>query len=141
MCSLILIDIAPLGKAQASGTTVSRLIMLQDTTWTKSGSPYTFQGLVGVAEGVTLTLEAGVTVNIGTYCLTINGTLKAQRTNVDPIHINAVDSAFAALVLNVFDSSNGTSSIIENAVVSTYSLQAYSGSPIFRNDFLTGSTM
>ena len=35
-----------------------------DTTWGTSGSPYTVTGNVLVANGVTLTIEAGVTVKV-----------------------------------------------------------------------------
>ena len=44
-----------------SQTDVSGAIS-SDTTWGTSGSPYTVTGNVLVASGVTLTIEAGVTV-------------------------------------------------------------------------------
>ncbi len=127
-------------KAQGSGTNVPSYIISQDTTWNLAGSPYTLTGPVGVATGVTLTIDAGVTVNIGTYCLTVNGTLMAQGTNNNPIYINAVSSVYASLVLNAIDSSNETGSggIIENAIISTIGLQVYGGSPQFENDVISG---
>jgi hypothetical protein len=45
-----------------------------DTTWTQANSPYTLTGIVQVRSGVTLTIQPGVTVNLGTYSLQVNGT-------------------------------------------------------------------
>jgi len=64
---------AHFGAAQ-SGTNVNGIIS-SNTTWTKTGSPYIFTGPVGVAEGVTLTIDPGVTVNLGSYYIIVNGTL------------------------------------------------------------------
>jgi len=123
-----------------SGTDVSSQIITSDTTWTQTGSPYTFQGPVAVATGITLTLDPGVTVNIGTYCLTVNGTLNSQGTNANPVHINAVDTGYATLVLNAIGDSSaiGSGGIIENTVFSTLGVQVYGGNPEFENDWLTG---
>lgn len=49
-----------------------------DTTWTQANSPYTLTGIVQVRSGVTLTIQPGVTVNLGTYSLQVNGTLVAM---------------------------------------------------------------
>ena len=52
--------------------------LTSDVTWTKANSPYNFTGTVFVASGVTLTIEPGVTVNLGNYFLHVNGTLIAK---------------------------------------------------------------
>ncbi|MCW4000787.1 MAG: hypothetical protein NWE93_11155 [Candidatus Bathyarchaeota archaeon] len=60
-------------------------LITQDTTWRLSDSPVKFTGHVGVASGVTLTIEPGVTVDLNEYYLQVNGTLKAQGTSSNPI--------------------------------------------------------
>ena len=60
-------------------------VISQDTTWTKANSPYNLPGNVLVSKGVTLTIEAGVTVNFYRYSMQVNGTLKVQGTNVDNV--------------------------------------------------------
>jgi parallel beta-helix repeat protein len=64
-------------------------IINSDTTWTKSSSPYTFTGPVGIAEGVTLTIEPGVTINLGLFTLEVNGTLNAKGTPTDKVIFNS----------------------------------------------------
>src|SRR5258705_8004046 len=51
----------------------------QDTQWTLSGSPYTLTGTVGIINGVTLTVDAGVQIN-GNYDLLIKGVLAINGT-------------------------------------------------------------
>ena len=63
-------------------------IIYSDTTWTKANSPYTLKGPVAVSQGVTLTIEPGTTVNLGSYYIQVNGTLTAIGSSSDPIHIN-----------------------------------------------------
>ena len=52
----------PFGLAQ-SGTNVSGIIS-SDTTWTQANSPYNLTGNVQVNNGVSLTIEAGITVTL-----------------------------------------------------------------------------
>lgn len=68
-----------------SGTKVSSQIITQDTTWTQAGSPYTLDGPVGIAQGATLTIAPGVTVNLGAFYLEVNGTLDAKGTTANQI--------------------------------------------------------
>jgi len=65
-------------------TTVNGTIT-QDTTWTKNGSPYNIASNLFIAEGATLTIEPGVTVNLGSYYLYVNGTLNARGSVNDKI--------------------------------------------------------
>jgi len=54
----------------------------QDTTWTQANSPYATLGNIIVQEGVTLTIEPGVTVQFDSgHSLTIEGTLIARGTD------------------------------------------------------------
>lgn len=85
--------------AQAA-TPVSGVIS-RDMTWTAAGSPYVFVGAVGVAEGVTLTIDGGVTVELGLYRLEVNGSLNAQGTPQHRIIINS--TAFNEDILLLHD--------------------------------------
>ena len=71
LCGLLLHDCA-------HATYVYSQTITGNTTWTLQNSPYFLQGNVVVNKGVTLTIKPGVTVNFGSYQLTIAGTLKAQ---------------------------------------------------------------
>jgi len=107
------------GAAQ-SGTNVSYIIS-QDSTWTPAGSPYTLTGNTLVYQGVTLTIEPGVTVNLGSYYIEVNGTLSAMGTPPDKITFNGGQITFTS-------SSNGWSEqtdsgcLIENANIDQTSI-------------------
>ena len=72
--------------------TVGGLLLLEDvqadtyingtlnvnTTWTSANSPYTLTGDIIIDNGVTLTVQPGVTVNCGSYKIYINGALTHQ---------------------------------------------------------------
>jgi hypothetical protein len=63
-------------------------IIAADTTWTKANSPYVLTGPTAVGEGVTLTIEAGTTVNLKNYYIQVSGTLIARGTSSEQIYIN-----------------------------------------------------
>jgi hypothetical protein len=56
-----------------------------DIIWTKADSPYILNGNVLVNNGVTLTIEPGVTVNFVGYYIEVNGTLVAKGSSFNPI--------------------------------------------------------
>jgi len=129
----------------SSGTDVSGIIA-SDATWTQVNSPYSLTGPVGVSEGATLTIEAGVTVNLNSYYLQVNGTLYARGSSTDPIYINGgingVDSSgytlypitFTPLSTN-WNEQTATSCIIENVVLSSTSIFISSSPKICNNSF------
>ena len=84
---LILVSTVHFGSAQ-SGLVVT---INSDTTWTKENSPIVFSGPVVISTGVTLTINAGVTVNLNGYPLFVNGTLKAIGSASDKIQISGGD--------------------------------------------------
>ena len=77
------------GSAQTPTEVIG--IISSDATWTKTNSPYTLTGPVGIAKDVTLTIEPGVTVNLGSFYLEVNGTLNAQGTPTDKIVFTSND--------------------------------------------------
>jgi hypothetical protein len=56
-------------------------ILTSDTTWTTAQSPIQLTSSVCVGRGVTLTIEPGVTVDLGQYYILVNGTLNAKGTS------------------------------------------------------------
>lgn len=115
-----------------SGTNANG-ILTRDTLWSKVNSPYTLTGPVAVAEGVTLTIEPGVSVQFSNHYLQVNGTLVAKGTNSNNI---IFENANGAITFNpssgAWNEQTKTGSIVENAIVGCY-LYIY-GSPKIFND-------
>jgi hypothetical protein len=74
-------------------------VISSDTMWTKAHSPYDLTGPLLVSEGVTLTVDAGVTVNLNGYEMRVNGTLVVVGSSSEQVHFN--DG-----LINVTESSN-----------------------------------
>lgn len=137
-----LVGTAPLGIAQNS-TSVNG-ILNSDTTWTKANSPYILTGLVGVASGVTLTIEPGVIVNLGEYSLQVGGTLQARggsgANNITFISKTAAYGNIAFMNGSVgWDDQKRSGSIIENAILSSTSISMNNVSPKIFNSTITGN--
>ena len=141
--SIILFSDAHFGTAQ-SDTNVSGIIT-SDTTWTQANSPYTFTGPVAVNAGVTLTIQAGVTVNIGGYYLQVNGTLYARGSDSNRIYFNSNTNAVnnAVCVISFTSSSINwneqiaTGSIIENSVLTSIPINIENSSPKINDNIIT----
>ncbi len=91
-------------------------ILDSNTAWTKGNSPYMLTGPILVNSGVTLTIEPGVTVNLGSYYIQVNGTLNAIGTTKDNIHFNGGGGTLPGAIAFTSYSPNGCSTI-ENAVI------------------------
>jgi hypothetical protein len=117
ICGLLLVGNFSFKTAQAS--TPENGEITQNTTWTKTNSPYTFTGLVSVAQGVTLTIDPGVTVNLGSYDLEVKGTLSAQGTASEKIFFNSDGE-------NILLPSNNPTIKFENAVLDQTSIDGQS---------------
>lgn len=138
----------PFGLAEI-GTNVSGIVS-SNTTWNQAGSPYILTGNLGVKEGVILTIEQGVTVNINNYFIQVNGTLNARGSSSNPINFNGGRIIFTATSQNWTEDKN-SGSIIENANINSaiqtfsspkitaskvYSILMIEGSPLITNNVL-----
>jgi parallel beta-helix repeat protein len=151
--SLIAVYFMSFGLAQ-SGTNESGVIT-SDTTWTQAGSPYNLVGNISVSSDVTLTIGAGVTVNLNDFYMTIYGGLVAKGTSTNKIQINGISGTcpfmpppapnpypftyginFTELSVG-YNAQSGSGSIIENAIINSTTL-ALESSPQINNDIING---
>ena len=109
---LILVFAANFGVVQASAD-VSGIIG-SDTTWTKASSPEALIGNMLVNNGVTLTIGAGVTVNLNDYYIMVNGTLRARGSGADKIQFNGGQITFTDYSSG-WNEQTDSGCIIENA--------------------------
>ena len=125
------------GTVQAS-TNVTGIIS-SNATWLKANSPYTLTGNVLVNNDVTLTIEAGATVNLNSYYIMVNGTLRARGSIADRIHINGLmGEIMFTQYSNGWNEQTGSGSIIENAVLTQISLDINATSPKINNNSING---
>jgi hypothetical protein len=126
------------GTVHASTNVIG--IITSDSTWTKAGSPYTLTGPVGVSNGVTLIIEAGTTVNLNNYYITVNGTLRAVGNNADKIQINGGEIVFSQSSSS-WNEQTGSGSIIENAILTSDStaIEIWNMSPKINRNSIVGS--
>jgi hypothetical protein len=118
IASIVFSSLLFLEPAQA--VSVSGIIS-QDTTWTRENSPYMLTDDVVVSNGVTLTIQPGVTVLVGDHVLQIYGTLKAQGTS-DTVIVFSTSNPNAKIVFTDstdWDEQTGAGCIIENVFSST----------------------
>ncbi len=112
--SMVLFGMVNFSTAQ-SGTNISGIIA-SDTTWNQANSPYTLTGNVLVNNGVTLTIQAGTIVNLGSYYIEVNGTLQAIGNSANLITFNGGQITFTQYSTN-WTESTGTGCIIQNATI------------------------
>ncbi len=94
-------------------------VISQDTVWTKANSPYTLTAKTLVSNGVTLTIEPGVTVEMnGEVYLQIDGTLNARGTSNEKINFNGGQLKFTEKCTH-WNEQTQTGCIIENAVINS----------------------
>jgi len=116
-------------------TTVNGTIST-DTTWTRANSPYTLTNDVSVSNGVTLTIESGVTVNIGSHQLLVYGILNARGTTDRIVFLGN-----SGLIM--FSSETGWNEqasygcIIDNAYFSSIAMVINGGYPKISNNYFT----
>jgi len=113
ICGLILASFSLAGAVRGSTFTG---VISSDTTWTKAHSPYNLTGTVTVDNGVTLTIEAGATVDLNGYSLQVNGILRAIGSSTDGIQFNSGKIVFSSSSAG-WDEQSGSGSIIEKAII------------------------
>ena len=96
----------------APGTKIGTMILSQNTTWRKSESPFYLEGRAHVTEGVTLTIEPGVTIIGNGGRITFEGTIKAEGTSSDKI-------SFELTTAGIFESQSRTGRLIVRHAVIT----------------------
>jgi hypothetical protein len=112
---IMVIGFALAGTIQVSAEAPGVIIIIDsDTTWTKADSPHIFTGPVLVEQGVTLTIEAGSTVDLNGYELRVNGTLRAIGTSRNRIQFKNGTINFTEYS-NPWNEETGSGSIIQFA--------------------------
>ncbi len=120
--------------------------------WTISQSPVNFNGTVTVASGVTLTIDPGVTVNLGMYSLLVYGTLIAQgnsssqivfaaTVNVNSGNLTLQNNLVVPIIFSSLNAVTSSGSIIQNAILDGVYLAIDGASPEIDNclfNFATG---
>jgi parallel beta-helix repeat protein len=118
---LLLVNMLRIGAAQTSTEVIG--IISSDTRWTKVNSPYILTGPVKVNNSVTLTIEAGATVNLNSYYIQVEGTLEARGSSADQIHFNSGSIKFTDSS-NDWNEQTGTGCIIENAMLNSVEISS-----------------
>jgi hypothetical protein len=101
--------------AEAPGVIV---VIGSDVVWARADSPYVLTGPVFVANGATLTIEAGVEVDLDGYYITVNGTLVAVGTSSERIQITTCEKIEFTEFSSGWDEQTSSGSIIRSANVS-----------------------
>ena len=112
-------------------------IISSDTTWTQANSPYTLTGNVLVDNGVTLTIQPDVTVNLGSYYILVNGTLVAKGTANNLIHFNGGSITFSGFSASWNEQTNA-GCIVENAIFSSTSVTSDTSAKISKSSLNAG---
>lgn len=116
-----LVAASSLQSALEQASTYVGGIISQDTTWATSGGPYTLANDTFVNQGVTLTIQPGVIVNLRSHDLGVNGTLVAIGTSNNPVQFNSGALSFTP-DCNGYNKQTGSGCIIENGILNATTL-------------------
>jgi hypothetical protein len=111
LTSIVFIATFGFGQTDVSGTISS------NTTWDVSGSPYTITANTVIMDGVTLTIEAGVTVLFSqdVYLRALSGaTLIAQGTEADSIYFTVTNTSTVTNTEGIEFASGAVGSTVQN---------------------------
>jgi len=134
---LVLVGTANFSSVRASEEVMG--VMSSNTTWTAANSPYTLTGNILVNNGVTLTIEAGTTVNLNTLYIMVNGTLIARGNTSGKICFQTGQYAGQIIFADYstdWNEQTGSGSIIDNAFLNRTEITINGGSPKISNNLL-----
>lgn len=148
-CTLLIVTLLASGLlfvGNSHATTIEGQVT-SNTEWTVAESPIIFNGTVTVNSGVTLTIDPGVTVDLGVNPLVIDGTLIARGTQNNQINFasnsgsgNGATGYEVPIVPIYFSASstpwvdsNQSGSIIQYAVLNGVPVQISMSSPKIDN--------
>lgn len=107
-------------------------VINSDTVWIKESSPYELKGPVLVSDGITLTIEPGITVNLNGHYLQVEGTLSAIGISSDQIFFNDGTIRFTTLSRD-WNEQEVSGCIIQNSDLSNCQIDI-SNSPKIHNN-------
>lgn len=116
-----------------------------DTIWTRANSPYILTDNIFVNMNAKLTIEAGVTVNLGIYQLQVDGTLIAKGATSDRIvflgssSINNYQIVFYTSSAP-WNEQTGSGCIIDNAILTSVRIVLNNASPKISNTYFSGGS-
>jgi len=139
------ISVTPTPTACSTSTSVNG-ILAETTVWRMECSPYRITGNILVAQGISLTIEAGTIISYtGGYFIQVDGTLMAQGTVEEPIRF---EPGGGGIIFT--DSSTDYTAATESGSVISYALLRNSSGPaitinsasplIVHNQFIGNST-
>jgi hypothetical protein len=164
-CGLVLG--CPLRVGTVYASTEVRGIIDSNTTWRKADSPFTLTGPILVDKGVTLVVEAGVTVDLTGYYIRVDGTLFARGSVSDKIYFSGGGSEppnwsimFTATSAD-WSEQGGSGCVLENVVLDSahtgvsiedaapriygnvitayYAVDVFRGSPVISHNVINGA--
>lgn len=121
-----------------ASTTVGGVIS-EDATWTFENSPYLLVDDVIVAQGVTLTIEPGVIINLDFWSLRVDGTLCAIGNETKRIRIYTRERPLTSCTSRIYFSESSINCVIKYAEVDIYGGGGYGirgGSPTISNNVM-----
>jgi parallel beta-helix repeat protein len=129
------------GVSLAQNSTPVGGILSSNVTWSKANNPYTLTSPLTVANGVTLTIEPGITVTFNGYTIQVNGVLNARGTSQNPIIFSSDPQGsgnieFSSSSTN-WDAQTGKGCIIEYATLNAVSVAVDGSSPLLNHDTIT----
>jgi hypothetical protein len=118
-------------------TTEVKGVIDSDTVWTKANSPYTITGNLLVTQGVTLTIEAGTTINLNSFYIMVNGTLAAKGSSTNQITFQGAKFNNGEIIFTEFSTGfsqqTGSGSIMDNAFFNYAVINIEGSSPVISN--------
>lgn len=110
-----------------------------NTTWTSGDGPYTLTDDIFINNGITLTVQPGVTVNFGSYKVYVNGVLNAQGDSDNYIVLSGNGYSSIVFTSASTDWSGSSGCIIDYAYFSGLSVAVEDSSPKISNNYFAST--